>query len=71
MLNNLLASSICCWLNAAGRYLAIFVSKRARSILISSLVGLLSPYLESRLVLVHFVQMTLWSFDTIQECVSG
>ena len=46
-------------------YLAFFVGKCARSILISSLVGLLSPYLESRLVLVHFVQMTLWSFDPI------
>ena len=59
-----LASSICCWLNAAGRYLAFFVGKCARSILKSNLVGLLSPYLESHLV---SVQMTLWSFDTNQE----
>ena len=47
--------------------MAFFVGKCARSILKSNLVGLLSPYPESRLVLVHFVQMTLWSFDTIQE----
>ena len=59
-----LASSICCWLNAAGRYLAFFVGKCARSILKSNLVGLLSPYLESHLV---SEQMTLWSFDTNQE----